>query len=1094
MSTLPSSGTDSLRPRETPVCSFFAKGRCRFGQNCKKRHILNTSQSSVVTGQQVEVPQATSSQNLQSGISAGNTTIGSPTRVNKPCFTWVRTGSCPKGEKCRYRHDEELLVIGTTIGTNAGANNSERTDSQGSKKSSTMRKGGARVGKEQQRRREEEKLHKEAEEREQRRREAERLQREVEEERRRQEEERLQREAEEERQRQEEERLRKEVEKERRRLEAESKRAEQARRKAERERRRAVEEQLRLEEASRREERIRLEETKVIKHVVLGALISFGAGAGINKVLSGFESCRLRITELPMNAKIHEVFGILRDQGIEEDKFHLISFRPLKGMREANFIVEGDTGRALALGQDGIDFRGRTLKIEASDSSTLDGMRSDDATLFISWLIPSSRFVVSYFSSDDAERKRNDLNGRMIRGRKIKVEFNRLRRTQGLDPYSLLVNGLPQDMTMPEVTTLFEAPTPPRDLPCYRYTEALVEPWLKRHVRGIIGEDSFRFEAVKTDQDRGTYSVHVHFRCWEDAKKVHDDMQNKKFGYIGNSTFRLWLRDPYHITIPKQQYTAQKTRWDRFVNDTKDQAGSKVTLKVLNDVVLVRVGGMDKKAVGMLKVRVESLVAGESLKEMWHTWFGSPEGRRFLERVCRTTGAFVRQDWRLKHMKVFGDADAVTRAQEMLGMELERLSGQEYTETLKQPCIRYFVQHGLTKLKEAFGEDSVKLDISTSPCRIIIRGGTEAHHLLKTLIEESFLNMRTDFSTSSDSTCPICLGEVSSPVKLSCGHEYCTACIRHFFTADINRFPIVCVGDEAKCLKPIALPMIQRFLTDTQFNALLETAFVTHIEQNPNLYRYCKTPDCKQIYACTPNPLVSHCPSCLAPMCTKCHEEGHEGMTCEERRVYANPEEQERLNDEWARTAGVKRCPQCQVWLEKTEGCNHMSCKCGAHICWVCMRAFPSGDQVYGHMAAEHGGFFDRQEPLVAAVDYDAQLRELRIYENGAGVPVHQAAQEERRPGYYHEHVELAGLQAEQLRLARQDALVERARRQEQLRAAQVVRQNELLEEWRRREAERRATQLAHERRRQEALAQATREAEERDRQRRREGGWCTIM
>ncbi|KAG7088603.1 hypothetical protein E1B28_012577 [Marasmius oreades] len=1068
MSMPPSTSPD---PRETPICSFFEKGRCRFGQNCKKRHILNIQSPSVATTHLAEASQAdtpaTSLQNkknVQSGSSVvGGTTSGSLTQVNKPCFDWLRAGSCHRGDKCWYRHDTERQTA-TTAETGFRRNKGVKLDAtaQGSRKSKTVQ----RNRKEQHPpREEEEKL---PQEREERRQEVERLHREVEQERLR---------------RQEEERLRREAAEEKRRREAEAKLAEIARRQAEIERRRIEAEQLRRQEAARREERNRLEEAKVIKHVVLGALVSFGAGANVNQVLTGFESCRVRIMELPIDAKPREVSGILRDQGIDEDKFHLVGFKPYRGMKEANFIVEGESGRSLALGLDGIDFRGKTLKIEASDTGTLDGMHCDDATLSVSWQIPSSRFVISYFSTDDADRMKTAQDGRTIRGHKIKVTFNRLRGNAGLDPYSLFVTALPQDVTMDEITTLFEAPLPPRELfGNRRYNEQLVEPWLKQRVRDIVGEESLQFEALKTNLVQ--HSLYIHFRSWEDAKKVHDHLENKKFDCIGNSTFRIWLRDPYHIMIPKQQYTAQKTRWDGFVEDTKDQKESKVTLKVLTDKVLVRVGGMDMKAVGMLKVRVESLVAGEVLKDMWHTWFGTLEGKRFLETVYRSTTAFIRQDWRLKHMKAFGDEGAVVRAREMLREELDRLSGQEYTATLKQHCIRYFVQHGLAKLKEAFGEDSVKLDISTSPCRVTIRGGPDAHHLLKTLIEESFLNVRTDFSASSDSTCPICLGEVSNPVGLSCGHEYCTACIRHFFTADINRFPIVCVGDDAKCMKPIALPMIQRFLTDTQFNAFLETAFVTHVEQNPKLFRYCKTPDCTQIYACTPNPLVRHCPSCLVPICTQCHEEGHEGMTCEERKAYTNPEEQERLNNEWANNAGVKRCPQCQVFIEKVTGCNHMSCKCGAHICWVCMRVFTDGHQVYEHMGAEHGGFYDRQEPLVANEDYEAQVRELRRYENGAdgvrghiwGVPadyglLHQAAQEERRlREIQRNHVEqLVELQAAQRREdARRAGLarLDRERRRE-VAEARRVRQGPCVEAY---------------------IAEMRRQDEPRDR------GWCTIM
>lgn len=48
---------------------------------------------------------------------------------------------------------------------------------------------------------------------------------------------------------------------------------------------------------------------------------------------------------------------------------------------------------------------------------------------------------------------------------------------------------------------------------------------------------------------------------------------------------------------------------------------------------------------------------------------------------------------------------------------------------------------------------------------------------------------------------------------------------------------------------------------------------------------------------------------------------------------------------------------KCGTMIEKTFGCNHMTClACGIHICWVCMKTFSDGAPVYDHMRREHGG------------------------------------------------------------------------------------------------------------------------------------------
>lgn len=52
----------------------------------------------------------------------------------------------------------------------------------------------------------------------------------------------------------------------------------------------------------------------------------------------------------------------------------------------------------------------------------------------------------------------------------------------------------------------------------------------------------------------------------------------------------------------------------------------------------------------------------------------------------------------------------------------------------------------------------------------------------------------------------------------------------------------------------------------------------------------------------------------------------------------------------------TKDCPSCAVKIEKVGGCNHMSCPCGVHWCWVCSGIY-SQDSIYDHMA-NCGGIF----------------------------------------------------------------------------------------------------------------------------------------
>ncbi|OBZ71758.1 hypothetical protein A0H81_08175 [Grifola frondosa] len=168
------------------------------------------------------------------------------------------------------------------------------------------------------------------------------------------------------------------------------------------------------------------------------------------------------------------------------------------------------------------------------------------------------------------------------------------------------------------------------------------------------------------------------------------------------------------------------------------------------------------------------------------------------------------------------------------------------------------------------------------------------------------------------------------------------------------------MGDEGRCARAIPLPILETILLPTHLDRLLEAAFLHHVDQHPLEYRYCKTPDCSEIYRVAPS-TSQQCPSCLTSFCAACHEEGHDGRTCEEWRVHRSPAEQERLLAEWARAqgAGVRGCPACGCMIEKNGGCNRMSCRCGAHLCWVCAGAFKSEAETYAHLGKAHGGAFE---------------------------------------------------------------------------------------------------------------------------------------
>ncbi|GLB33410.1 hypothetical protein LshimejAT787_0102940 [Lyophyllum shimeji] len=1066
-----------------------------------------TGSSERVRGNDEAVGRTTNRLIIKPNSSMSQSQSVSASNDNKPCYAW-KAGKCVRGARCLYSHDQSvvrrpLLVKGTAPKNASGAakpaaltkpaagrssahlaeqeaarvREVERSETERKDRGTEME--ATRVVQEAERLAAVQKARAEAEaawKRKAEEKKAERLAREAERERVRQaavEAARIQ---------------------EARRLQAEE---EAARRREARAREEAARQALLAEQEALRIER---EAAVTTQHIVLGStLVTCGAGLEVQGVVSGFESCRLTIHNLPSDATASEVADLFTQQGMSPHDIHILSIKPTPGhRREAKVLTSAVQGGAIAVGLDGIEFRSETLRFEVSENASVNAMgesgRSAD-TLTITWTAPSVSMVATYSNMDDARAKAKALDRRILGGRRIRAEMNSPPVGPALryyNPSSVKIYGLPVDISMDTIMDLAETPSV-RSIKSNAYQLDEFMTALREHLAQLPdgGMKTFNVDSGRTED--GMIKVTVLFESWDHAQRARASLEGRRLR-PNSPYFRLSLPQPHHFvsTIPTQQYDAQKGLWDSLAQ-AKDDKGPRIHVHRVPDrgIVRIRLSGEDKKAVGALKVRVETLVAGEKLDTTyWHRSFLWPKGRAFLDKVFQETGVYVRGDFKVQALKLYGEGRAVNNARQMIEEEVARLAQLEWTVTLRRQTVGYFVRKGLAALKEVLSEDAVTLDLRSTPCKLTIRGGEEARHALKTLMDQSMTELDLNASGTGEDICPICYDTVSHPVKLGCKHVYCTACIRHYLTsaAESKIFPVACMGNEAHCKILLSIPLIQRFLLPQQYEHLVNVAFSTYLDHHPRDFKYCTTPDCTQIYRANTKTMLK-CPSCFAEVCSSCHEEAHEGMTCEERRARKTQEE-EQLNEYWAMTHGAKRCPSCRVWIEKTEGCNHMTCRCGAHVCWICLREFPA-NQIYAHLGDVHGGLYDEdrerqnndlQHALALQRQFEQQGNANRF---GAVQPPVQPA---RRPDWRGEPVEL--LRAEYRRLAAQrqqeaaeaEAEAERLRRDAALRRQVLERQRQ---EYQRQREE-------YQRQFEERQAQVIREAQER---RRREGGWgCTIM
>ncbi|KAG7637531.1 IBR domain [Arabidopsis thaliana x Arabidopsis arenosa] len=98
----------------------------------------------------------------------------------------------------------------------------------------------------------------------------------------------------------------------------------------------------------------------------------------------------------------------------------------------------------------------------------------------------------------------------------------------------------------------------------------------------------------------------------------------------------------------------------------------------------------------------------------------------------------------------------------------------------------------------------------------------------------------------------------------------------------------------------------------------------------------------------------SECPHCHRMVCVECGTKWHPEITCEEFQKLAENERErgDILLKNMAESKKWRRCPSCKFYIEKSEGCLYMKCRCGLAFCYNC--GTPSKDHTHYCYSCRH--------------------------------------------------------------------------------------------------------------------------------------------
>ncbi|KAL2866842.1 Rcat domain-containing protein [Aspergillus lucknowensis] len=171
-------------------------------------------------------------------------------------------------------------------------------------------------------------------------------------------------------------------------------------------------------------------------------------------------------------------------------------------------------------------------------------------------------------------------------------------------------------------------------------------------------------------------------------------------------------------------------------------------------------------------------------------------------------------------------------------------------------------------------------------------------------------------------------------VELPCRHRQCVDCILEVvdhYLKGRRLFSNFCC-QEVKPVEAI-LPLIPEHQRSAYADKIEEHKLPHH-----KLW-YCPDPSCgkwirprKKLVVGSMLPrfirLTHACPFCNMPICLSCRGCGHRGR--------CPPDKSREMLLALAKRRGWKRCYRCGALVEKVDGCDHVTCRCGAEICYTC--------------------------------------------------------------------------------------------------------------------------------------------------------------
>jgi hypothetical protein len=715
------------------------------------------------------------------------------------------------------------------------------------------------------------------------------------------------------------------------------------------------------------------DETKLPRNIG-GATVGFADGASVSTISLISDFSAVFTSDLSQRTSVQDLVDLLSSRGFFQvtpdcirfkhilEKLHKTAVIKVRDPDFANNLLHclGDTPIRLR----DVEFHVSKMQLGGETESGMNRLQLTGVTC--SWFNPFKVAYLQYETDGKAKRALERIKGpesNQLMGRKLDVTYQPVR--------SLQVGNVDLDTNEAGLRRFLPSPQPVKVTwgpQSHMFTAKQLE---ERAIAQLRSHGTLIEECTPRPQKgRSRTKIIAKFSEAEAARNAVKKMHETRLDPDSNDKMQVTPLVSIKLSVSSRILAAIRPQLDPLVNQTwrTDYVKIKSYEALGTKYAQVRIFGQSREPVAKAKSAVERLLAGQIAADgngpITDPFYFRPSSKSFLNDLGAANEVCIHQDLRRSVLRLYGDDTGIEQVERALVAKCAELKEHSHTVILDPVVLTFALKGGFRQIVAAFGKDKVKLDIINSPKRIIVEGSTkdavQIQEILTSFASSPLETKNTGLSTSEDDSelfCPVCFTPPEAPIETSCGHSYCSTCLVSQCTS-ADSFPLKCFGDGAVCGSPITLADVKKVLSGTEYENLLQTSLTSYLRSQITEFQYCSTPDCDRFYRIsnTGKPRTFDCDGCLSSICTSCHQNPHDGLTCEANKalIKAALKGDEELA-KWKKDNDVRDCPKCGVPIEKDSGCNHMTCiSCRIHICWFCMKTFGSGGETYKHMERTH--------------------------------------------------------------------------------------------------------------------------------------------